>query len=244
MNKNTKNNLFYLIVFIIYFLIALILGNIFVNVPKQVMNIPNFNTPAVIIDAGHGGEDGGAIGIDGITLEKDINLSIAKKLNDALRNMSISTFMVREEDRAIYKSTNIRKTLRQKKVEDLQNRVALANSNNGNILVSIHQNKFTDESLTGTQIFYSGNNKNSATLANFVKEEFTGAINEQNCRENKKSSKKIYLLKKATVPAIIVECGFMSNKEELRKLTSEDYQNTIAESISKGIKKFLNRNNN
>ena len=244
MKKNTKDTPFYLAVFIIYFFIALIFGNTFKNAPRlaDIVNALN-NNPAVIVDAGHGGEDGGAIAIDGETLEKDLNLSIAIKLNDMLKKNNISTFMTRSKDESIYKKDTHKKTLRKKKTEDLRNRVNIANSNNKNILISIHQNKFTDESLTGMQIFYSGNNEHSVTLANFIKDELEKNISPPNFRENKKANKEIYLLRNTKVPAIIIECGFISNKEELKKLISEDYQNEISQCIFVGIKNFLDKTN-
>lgn len=244
MNNKTKDTLFYLTIFIIYFVIALIIGNIFNNKSKKVVAIPEFNTPAIIIDAGHGGEDGGAIAIDGKTLEKDINLSIAKKLNNIIKSNNINTFMIRDTDESIYKKDSNKKTLRRKKVEDLRNRVNIANSNDKNILISIHQNKFPDESLKGIQIFYSGNNENSIKLANFLKEELEKNLNKTKFRENKKSGKEVYLLNKVKVPAVIIECGFISNKEELNNLISEGYQSNLAQYIFLGLKKFLDANIN
>lgn len=242
MDKKNKDTLFYLTIFIIYFVIALITGNIFNNKSKRVGAIPNLNTPAIIIDAGHGGEDGGAIAIDGKTLEKDINLSIAKKLNNILKSNNINTFMIRDTDKSIYKKDSNKKTLRRKKVEDLRNRVNIANSNDKNILISIHQNKFPDESLKGIQIFYSGNNEHSIKLANFIKEELEKNLNKTKFRENKKSGKEVYLLNKVRIPAVIIECGFISNKEELNNLITEDYQNKLAQCIFSGLKNFLDAN--
>ena len=242
MDKKNKDTLFYLTIFIIYFVIALITGNIFNNKSKRVGAIPNFNTPAIIIDAGHGGEDGGAIAIDGKTLEKDINLSIAKKLNNILKSNNINTFMIRDTDESIYKKDSNKKTLRRKKVEDLRNRVNIANSNDKNILISIHQNKFPDESLKGIQIFYSENNEQSIKLANFIKEDLEKNLNQTKFRENKKSGKEVYLLNKVRIPAVIIECGFISNKEELNNLITEDYQNKLAQYIFSGLKNFLDAN--
>ena len=242
MNNKTKDTLFYLTIFIIYFLIALIIGNIFNNKEKKVVAIPEFNTPAIIIDAGHGGEDGGAIAIDGKTLEKDINLSIAKKLNNIIKSNNINTFMIRDTDESIYKKDSNKKTLRRKKVEDLMNRFNISNSNDKNILICIHHNKFPDESLKGIQIFYSGNNENSIKLANFLKEELEKNLNTTYFRETKKSGKEVYLLNKVKVPAVIIECGFISNKEELNNLISEGYQSNLAQYIFLGLKKFLDAN--
>ena len=102
--------------------------------------------------------------------------------------------MIRDTDKSIYKKDSNKKTLRRKKVEDLRNRVNIANSNDKNILISIHQNKFPDESLKGIQIFYSENNEQSIKLANFIKEDLEKNLNQTKFRENKKSGKEVYLL--------------------------------------------------
>lgn len=239
LSKRLKDNLFYGSVLLILFLTALFLGNFFCNVTKKTNAIANFGDRTIVIDAGHGGEDGGAIGLNDI-LEKDINLKIAKKLNDTFTNAGFSTLMTRTEDKAIYKQEPGKsKTLRQKKVDDLKNRVNIANSSDKNILVSIHQNKFTNPKYSGTQIFYSSNNKDSELLANFVKEAITNTLQSENKRENKKASKDIYILNNVSVPAIIVECGFLSNEEESKKLLTDDYQKSIANCIFEGVKKFL-----
>ncbi len=206
---------------------------------KRVNAVAKFGDKTIVIDAGHGGEDGGAVGVNDI-LEKDINLKIAKKLNDIFIKSGFSAVMTRTEDKAIYKQEpGKNKTLRQKKVDDLKSRANIANSSDKNILISIHQNKFTDPQYSGTQIFYSSNNKDSELLANFVKESVIKTLQPDNKRENKKAGKDIYLLRNADIPAIIVECGFISNEEESKKLLTDEYQNSIANCIFDGVKKFL-----
>ena len=241
--KNIKDTLFYVVVVILYFLISVLLGNLFVKFSKNVSAVANSAQKVVVIDAGHGGEDGGASSLDGKILEKDINLKIAKKLNDFLRRARINTVMIREEDKAVYGIGEENKALRRKKVGDLKNRVKIANASESNILVSIHQNKYTDENYSGTQIFYSENNENSRILADFIKNEIKEKLQPENKRENKKVSKEIYLLRHAKVPAVIVECGFLSNKEEASNLANEGYQSKLAEAICEGIKKFLDSKN-
>ena len=150
--------------------------------------------------------------------------------------------MIRDTDKSIYKKDSNKKTLRRKKVEDLRNRVNIANSNDKNILISIHQNKFPDESLKGIQIFYSENNEQSIKLANFIKEDLEKNLNQTKFRENKKSGKEVYLLNKVRIPAVIIEWGFISNKEELNNLITEDYQNKLAQYIFSGLKNFLDAN--
>ena len=236
--KNLESNLFYLFVIILCFFTALFLGNFFSNISKRASAVAHFGNKIIVIDAGHGGEDGGAVAHDG-TLEKDINLKIAKKLNSLFLESGFNTTMVRTEDKAIYKDTGEKKTLRQKKVEDLKNRLHIANSNENNIFVSIHQNKFSDPNYSGTQIFYSGNKKESEFLARCIKDILKKNLQPDNKRENKKAGREIFLLNKINVPAVIVECGFLSNFEECEKLNKEEYQKEIAQCIFEGIKNFL-----
>lgn len=188
----------------------------------------------VIIDAGHGGEDGGAVGVDGI-VEKDINLAIALKLKDLLEVSGYEVIMTREKDQAIYDDSA--KSLREKKRSDLKNRMGIINKNKENhtVFVSVHQNKFPNPKYFGTQIFYSVNNPKSQELANKLKESVVGLIQPENDREIKPSNEKIYLLHNAQIPAVIVECGFLSNEQEAKKLTNEKYQGDIAFSIYCGI---------
>lgn len=181
----------------------------------------------VVLDAGHGGEDGGAVGVDGI-YEKNINLSIALKLRDLLESAGYKVIMTREEDTAIYDDSA--GTLRQKKKSDLRNRLEMikSNTNDDTIFISIHQNKFTNSKYSGSQIFYSKNNPLGQELANYVKQSITGLIQPDNTREIKPADKTIFLLHNAEIPAIIVECGFLSNEEEAHKLTDKNYQDQIA----------------
>ena len=161
----------------------------------------------VVIDAGHGGEDSGAVANS--VLEKDINLEIALKLRDMLKASGIEVKMIRESDVSIYDTAS--GTIRERKVSDLKNRVKIVNNNKKNILVSIHQNKFEQSKYSGAQMFYSANNDKSQILAENIRKSITGLIQPENKRELKKGGSDIYLLNKATVPAVIVECGFISN---------------------------------
>ncbi len=188
----------------------------------------------IILDAGHGGEDGGAIGVDGI-IEKDINLSITLKVRDYLKVSGYKVIMTRETDTAIYDDTA--EGLKNKKRSDLHNRAKMINDNSceGNIFVSIHQNKFPDSKYFGTQIFYSKNDSKSQTLASGIKDSVVGLIQPDNTREIKPADKRIFLLNKAEIPAVVVECGFLSNKEEASKLIKDDYQSQMAFCIYCGI---------
>lgn len=199
------------------------------------------NNKTIIIDAGHGGEDGGAVGINN-TIEKNINLAISLQLRDYLLPLGYNIIMTRDKDQAIYDNNST--TLRKKKISDLRNRANIINKNKNNntIFVSIHQNKFPDPKYHGTQIFYSKNNPKSQELATKIKESVTGLIQPDNTREIKPATEKIYLLNNAQIPAIVAECGFLSNPEESKKLSDPKYQSQIAFSIFSGILDYFNNN--
>ena len=197
----------------------------------------NNSIPVIIIDAGHGGEDSGAV--DNGILEKDINLSIAKKLRDMLEISGYKVKMTREDDVSIYDNTA--ESTREKKVSDLKNRVSIINEKSSNILVSIHQNKFEQSQYFGTQMFYSKNNPKSAVLAEEMRKSVVGMLQPDNKRELKSADSSIYILDKAKVPAVIVECGFLSNAEEAKKLSDNDYQQKMAFSIYSGILGYINK---
>lgn len=190
-------------------------------------------TPALLLDAGHGGEDGGAVGVDG-TIEKEINLPVAQKLEIYLRALGYQTEMTRREDKAIYDPSA--KTLREKKVSDIHNRFALLEQMGENALfISIHQNHFTGEKYHGTQVFYSKNNPLSQALAKAVQAQAVAQLQPENTRQAKPSGTEIYLLWHAQIPAVLVECGFISNYAETQKLKQVDYQNKMAFSIACGV---------
>ncbi len=191
----------------------------------------------VIIDAGHGGEDSGAV-VNGL-IEKDINLPIALKLRDMLVASGYRVVMTRDSDISIYDSTA--STVREKKVSDMKNREKIINSSEKNILISIHQNKFEQSKYSGAQIFYSGNNENSVLLAEEIRKSVTSLLQPYNRRELKKDSGSIYILKKAKVPAVIVECGFLSNPEEGAKLADEKYQSEMAFAIYCGFLQYSSK---
>lgn len=196
------------------------------------------NELVVVVDAGHGGEDSGAVA--NLILEKDINLQIALKLRDMLRASGIEVKMIRESDISIYDTAS--GTIRERKVSDLKNRVEIVNSNKNHILVSIHQNKFEQSKYSGAQMFYSTNNNKSQVLAESIRKSITGLIQPDNKRELKKGGSDIYLLNNAEVPAVIVECGFISNEEEAKNLSDEEYQKKMAFAIYCGILEYKNKN--
>jgi N-acetylmuramoyl-L-alanine amidase len=185
--------------------------------------------PVIIVDAGHGGADGGAVGADG-TVEKDINLAIALRLSGILRAWGYEVIMTREDDRSVHSPEAT--TLRGQKASDLHNRTDLVNSTPGAVLVSIHQNKFHGTTEHGTQVFYSPNNPESQALAQAIQQRACELLQPDNRRKIKKAGSNIYLLYYAQAPAVMVECGFLSNVSERERLKDPDYQGQIAFSIA------------
>ena len=192
--------------------------------------------PTIVIDAGHGGEDGGAVSESGV-LEKDINLSIA---NDTYALFYLLGFDVKQTRKTDIALDNGEDTIRKRKVSDMKKRLEIFNSPEENTIISIHQNKFSESKYHGTQIFYSPNNPKSKQLADSIKYSVKGLLQPDNERECKKADSGIYLLKNTNNPAVIVECGFISNGEECKNLLDSQYQKQIAFSITAGFLSYYN----
>ena len=190
----------------------------------------------VIIDAGHGGFDGGAVAADG-TVEKDINLSIAQKLNMVMSFLGYDTIMTRNDDISVHDEGA--STVRQKKVSDIHNRMKITQDNPDSVFVSIHQNFYSDPAQKGTQVFYSKNNVGSLSLAQSIQDSVVEKIQPENKRAVKASGTEIYLLYYASVPSVLVECGFISNPSETRLLKDESYQKNMSMAIASGICSYL-----
>ncbi|MDD2361770.1 MAG: N-acetylmuramoyl-L-alanine amidase [Oscillospiraceae bacterium] len=184
----------------------------------------------LLIDPGHGGRDGGASASDG-TVEKNINLAISLPLADMLRIFGYPVGMTRVNDRMVCDSELV--PLRQQKISDMKNRLKKYNSSR--LTISIHQNHFSQSQYHGTQIFYGKQNEESRLLAASIRQIVLDKLQPQNTRELKKATKDIYLLSNATTPAIIIECGFLSNSTELSKLKDEEYQQNMACAIACGV---------
>ena len=190
------------------------------------------NKPAIIIDAGHGGEDGGSTGGDG-TLEKELNLQVAKKLRDFAIVMGYDVIMVREEDISIHDEEA--KNTRQRKRTDLINRVAVCEQNPSAKYIGIHMNKFTQIKYSGAQVFYSVKNPQSQALAQSIQTSIRNLIQKDNDRVIKRATEDIYILYNTENMAVTVECGFLSNPDELKRLKTEQYQSELAFAIMSGI---------
>ncbi len=193
--------------------------------------------PIIIIDAGHGGFDGGAVATDG-TVEKDINLEIALRLEKILQFSGFNVIMTRSEDKATEDDEAADIAVRKR--SDLKNRLALMNEHPDAVYISIHLNKFTTSAAMGTQVFYSANKEASKQLGQKIQSSVVKFIQPDNYRVIKIGNKNSYLLNKAQIPAVIVECGFLSNKNELALLKTNDYQTKMAFAIASGILEFYN----
>ena len=224
-----------------YFIITLtVLGLVFVSISSDsdsVVRSSNTGTPVIIIDAGHGGADGGAVADDN-TQEQYINLDIALKMNDILTKLGYETIMTRTDDNSIHDADA--KTIREKKVSDLHNRLKIIQSNPDSIFVSVHQNHFSESKYSGAQVFYSANNPSSENLAQMIQLNIKELLQPENEREIKESGESIFLLYNSEVPSVLVECGFLSNREETEKLKNEDYRLQMAQAVCKGIIEYLN----
>jgi N-acetylmuramoyl-L-alanine amidase len=194
------------------------------------------DSPIVLIDAGHGGEDGGAVGLGGI-LEKEINLGVSKKLELVLNLCGINTDMTRRGDEALYSENE--ETTRQRKVADIKKRVEWVQSTPEAILISVHQNSFPQDNCKGAQVFYSRANIKSKDFAEVVQASLKDGLDRDNRRKAKVSDKTIYLLNNVNCPAILIECGFISNTEECTKLPEKEYQKELCFSILCGIIEYV-----
>ena len=219
--------------YITAFLAALVLA---IPVPAQKKGA-DIRLKTVVIDPGHGGEDGGAV--SGDVLEKHINLAVSHDTADLLRLCGYTVSMTRDTDDAL---TDEGEDVRKRKYNDMKMRLDLYNATPDNVVVSIHQNKFDAASSHGAQVFYSPNHPNSTVLAEALRKSVTGMLQPDNTRTCKAAGKEIFLLKNAQVPAVIVECGFISNRQERELLVTDDYQKQLALAIAAGLMNYVNTN--
>jgi N-acetylmuramoyl-L-alanine amidase len=196
----------------------------------------NINSPVIVIDAGHGGEDCGAIGKNGV-YEKDINLNIAFEVYYLLKASGYYVVMTRDKDILLY-DTSIDYTGR-KKALDMAKRLEITQSFSDPIFISIHQNSFPKSQYCGLQVYYSSNNPSSFDLAERLQNDTRELLQPSNQRKTKPSDGNIYLLEKISSPAILVECGFLSNPTECSLLSSENYQKDIATVIYISILNYV-----
>ena len=193
----------------------------------------------VVIDPGHGGEDGGCVGISGAS-EAAINLDISLRLRDLLSLCGVKTSMIRETDVAVYSEGC--GSISEKKVSDLKNRVKTVNETQNAVLVSIHQNFFEQSKYSGAQVFY-GKAAGSRELAEQMQQALRNAVDPSN-RRQAKSIGSVYLMEHAACPAVLVECGFLSNPGEAGRLQQPEYQQKLASAITSTLTFFIQEREN
>lgn len=188
--------------------------------------------PVVVVDVGHGGRDPGKVGIDG-SLEKDVNLAIALKLKTYLEQSDVKVVMTRETDTGLYGEESSRK-----KMEDMKARCRIAEGSGADLVVSIHQNSYHQEQVSGGQVFYYQSSEKGKKLAEIIQKRFDYVLGEQN-RRQARANGNYYLLLHVKCPIVIVECGFLSNRKEAALLQDPEYQDRMAWTVHMGIMEYL-----
>ena len=193
----------------------------------------------IIIDAGHGGEDPGAIGISGV-YEKDLNLAISMTLGEALKSKGYTVVYTRTEDKMLYLPEENIKGMR--KISDLKNRCKITAEYDDCIVISIHMNSYGASKYSGLQVYYSDGNEKSQELARRIQNSVKKELQPDNNRQIK-SGESIYLLENSNGTAVLIECGFLSNEDECKRLSEKEYQKRLSFSIICGIIDYINENN-
>lgn len=200
---------------------------------KQAVSIEEKTGYVVVLDAGHGGDDPGKVGVDG-TLEKDVNLSLVYQLKEFLEAADVQVVLTRESDKGLYQAGDINK-----KRADLNARCKLIEEIQPDVTVSIHQNSYHEEYVKGAQVFFYTGSREGKQLAEILQAGFDSVLGEENTRKAK-ANNNYYLLLHTSCPIVIVECGFLSNWSEAAKLTDEGYREELAWAIHLGILQYLN----
>lgn len=217
-------------------LCAIVLGSVFKSCEykRSEETSAAAGTRTVIIDAGHGGMDGGAVSVTG-TLEKDLNLDLAFRLSDLLTAEGVNVIMTRETDDML----TVPSSRESRKMQDLKGRLKIVRSHDDAIMISLHMNKFSSAKYSGLQVYYSGNSAQSKILAELVKEANAQYLQPDNRRECKRAGSSIFLLHRAEIPAVLVECGFVSNNAEAALLDSEEYRTKLACVLSGAVLSYF-----
>lgn len=219
--------------------ISTVIG-VFINMYNKDIFIPTANDPVgrmVIIDAGHGGEDPGTVGVTGV-LEKDLNLQIALEIGAAFENEGYVVVYTRTDDRLLYTEEENIHGIR--KISDLKNRCKVADKYPNAIFISVHMNSFEKSKYSGLQVYYSEKNENSKALADSIQNKVISDLQKNNNRTTK-SGKDIYILENISNNAVLIECGFLSNSQECEKLSQKEYQKELSFSIVCGIIEYIDK---
>jgi N-acetylmuramoyl-L-alanine amidase len=233
----------YALEFALFCIISLLISLILI-IPSLNFELPlptdtDMGNVTIVIDAGHGGEDGGCEG-NGL-VEKDLNLDISMRLASLLREAGVNVVMTRETDILLYDKNSDYEG--KKKVQDVRRRLEIATEQENAVLVSIHMNYFAETKYSGLQVWYSKNDSKSRILANLIQTEVKTTLQPNNKRSIKEATSGIFLLNNATFPAVLVECGFLSNTDEAHALGDAEYRQALAKSIFEAIMKYISQNN-
>ena len=206
--------------------------------PPQILNasVDGQTYSTVIIDAGHGGEDGGASSKSGL-VEKDINLELAFILKEKLEDKGVNVILTRDTDRLLY-DRNVNYQGRKKKL-DMAARLEIINNTEDCIFISLHMNAFSDSRYSGLQVWYSDHNPDSQSLANIIQSDIKTNLQPNNNRKTKSAGTSIYLLSQSSCPAVLVECGFLSNVAEAKLFESVEYKDALAAQLCNSVIQFL-----
>ena len=221
------------IISLIMLIIIIVLCCLIINICFKVTTtsaLPITNK-TIIIDAGHGLPDGGAVGING-SVEQGINLDITLKLQRLLEQSGANVILTRSDNNAIY--LNDSEKIKNNKINDLKLRKSIIESSNSDIFISIHMNKFEQSKYRGAQVFYSEFPNESELLAKHIQNNIK-LIADQNNKRQIKENKDVFLLRNTKIPSVLIECGFISNAEEEKLLNDENYQNKVVYAIYHGI---------
>ena len=211
------------------------IGAVGINICRSAAVFDRETTKTIIVDAGHGDPDGGAVGKNG-TLEKDVNLAIALKLTEVLEGKDFHVIMTRMGDASLSDSSDT--TIRQKKRSDMNTRLSIMKNSHADLFVSIHMNSYSSSDANGLHIFYAKKYPELESLATQMQERIS-AITGATTHVVKTADENLFLMKNPPVPAILAECGFLSNEAEEKKLNDEDYQSRIAWAIAESIEGYL-----
>lgn len=248
-----KQAILFLVKITLIFIIITLISILLINASRHIINedfpqTQNAEEPApeqpkksditVVIDPGHGGIDTGAVGINGCR-EKEINLSLAFLLYDMLSENGYPAALTRTSDILLCDNAPSGK----KKLTDLQNRINKVNEYEKSILVSLHLNTYPSEKCSGAQVYYSPGTENSAILADIIQRNIKNNLQPENNRLPKEATSSIYILHHAIKPSVLVECGFISNREEANLLCTNEYQNKLAIQIYNSIIEYLGKKN-
>lgn len=254
---NKKSFIKFLCAILFFFLLSLLLifiVNLLTTKTQTIINTVNRNTNTVevsslpisnktiILDAGHGLPDGGAVSnLNSNIIESSLNLNIVFKLQELLELSNINVILTRSDENGIYEETS--NSIRDKKISDMKNRVQISKDYPADLFISIHMNKLENTSVKGFQVFYSKKHKLAKHSAKYIQDNLNNSIDEFKNTKKIKEINNIYLTKHIEIPFILIECGFLSNEFETNLLTQNNYQEKIAWGIYTGIIDSLNKPN-